>query len=71
MSISGTHSLETLWIGLLLLAFLITGCAGMDPYVPRDDREEGPEKGLFSGTDGEFVIYRKPAEPADEKAINK
>ena len=29
----------------------------------RDTREEGLEKGLFTGSEGEFVIYRKADEP--------
>jgi hypothetical protein len=31
----------------------------MKPYEPRDERREGPRKGLISGEAGEFVIYRK------------
>ena len=38
---------------------MVVGCAGIEPYEPRDNREEGPEKGLFTGSGGEFVIYRK------------
>lgn len=50
--------------GVLLLATmlsstLLAGCAGMKPYEPRNNREEGPENGLFSGSQGEFVILRK------------
>ena len=48
-----------LWIGPLLVALLVTGCAGIKPYEPRNNREEGMEKGLFTGSEGEFVIYRK------------
>ena len=50
----------------MLVALLVTGCAGIEPYEPRDTREEGPEKGLFTGAEGEFVIYRK----ADESETN-
>ena len=47
-------------IGLLLAAVLLAvGCAGIEPYQPRNFREEGPEKGLISGSEGAFVIYRK------------
>jgi hypothetical protein len=35
----------------------------MAPYEPRNNREEGPEKGLFTGSDGEFVILRKGEKP--------
>jgi hypothetical protein len=38
---------------------LIGGCSGLEPYEPRDDREEGPKKGLISGDTGEFVIYER------------
>ena len=59
MGISRTLRRKTLWIGLLLVALLVTGCAGIEPYEPRDTREEGPKRGLISGPEGEFVIYRK------------
>jgi hypothetical protein len=66
MGISRTPRRKSLWIGLLLVALLVTGCAGIEPYEPRDTREEGLEKGLFTGAEGEFVIYRK----ADESETN-
>jgi hypothetical protein len=59
MGISRTHRRKALWIGPLLVALLVTGCAGIKPYEPRDNREEGMEKGLFTGSEGEFVIFRK------------
>ncbi len=40
----------------LLVVLLVVGCAGIEPYKPRDYREEGPEKGLFTGSKGEWVI---------------
>jgi hypothetical protein len=68
MRISKTHRRKVLWIGLLL----VIGCAGIEPYEPRDNREEGPEKGLFTGSEGEFVIIRKADEPeTDSKASKK
>ena len=63
MGISIIHRRKALWIGALLVALLVTGCAGIKPYKYRDHREEGPEKGLFSGSEGEFVIFRKTDEP--------
>ena len=54
---------KVLLIGLLLVGLLFTGCAGISPYEPRDNREEGMEKGLFTGSAGEFVIFRKTDEP--------
>lgn len=50
-------------IGLSLAAVLMTGCAGLEPYEPRNDRIEGPERGLVTGAAGEFVIYRDELEP--------
>jgi hypothetical protein len=63
MAISSTHRRKALWVGPLLVALLVTGCAGIKPYEPRDYREEGLEKGLFTGSAGEFVIFRKADEP--------
>ena len=63
MRISKTLRRKSLWIGLLLVALIVAGCTGIEPYEPRDDREEGPEKGLFTGSEGEFVIFRKADEP--------
>jgi hypothetical protein len=72
MGILRTHRRKALWIGLLLVALLvIAGCAGIKPYEPRDNREEGPEKGLFTGSEGEFVIFRKPDEPKTEGEESK
>ncbi len=48
---------------MLVALLVIAGCAGIEPYEPRDNREEGPEKGLFTGSEGEFVIFRKADEP--------
>lgn len=55
---------KALWINPVLMGLLIAGCAGLEPYEPRNDREEGPEKGLFTGSEGEFVILKKSKEPA-------
>ena len=63
MGISKAHRRKALWIGALLVALLVTGCAGITPYEPRDHREEGPKKGLFTGSEGEFVFFRKADEP--------
>ena len=50
---------------------LVIGCAGIEPYEPRDNREEGPQKGLFSGSEGEFVIFRKADEPETDIEASK
>ena len=52
---------------LLLALLAAAGCAGMEPYEPRNHREEGPEKGLFTGAEGEFVIFRLRSEPKSEE----
>jgi hypothetical protein len=49
MGILGAHRRKAMWIGPLLVVWLVAGCAGIKPYEPRDHREEGPEKGLFTG----------------------
>ena len=72
MIISRIHRGKALWIGVLLAASLvITGCAGIEPYEPRDHREEGPEKGLFTGSEGEFVIFRKADQPETGSEASK
>ena len=71
MGISKTHRRKALLISLLLLALLVAGCAGIEPYEPRDNREEGPQKGLFSGSEGEFVIFRKSDEPDSGSEVHK
>ena len=43
----------------LLALLVVTGCSGIEPLELTNTREEGPESGLFSGSEGEFVIYRK------------
>ena len=63
MSILGSYKATVLWAAIVIVPLLFTGCAGIEPYQPRDYREEGLEKGLFTGSEGEFVIFRKAAEP--------
>ena len=46
-------------IALLVASTILAGCSVMTPVDLRNNREEGPEKGLFSGAQGEFVILRK------------
>ena len=53
---------------VLAVSVIVTGCTGMSPYEPRNNREEGPEKGLFSGSKGEFVIFRGEPSAEDEKS---
>ena len=71
MGISKTLRRKSLWIGLLLVALLVSGCADIKPYEPRDYRQDGPERGLFTGSEGEFVIYKKADEPETGSEVDK
>jgi hypothetical protein len=72
MGIFRTFRRKALRICPLLVVLLIAGCVGIEPYEPRDYREEGPEKDLFTGSEGEFVIFRKTDKPeADSGVLNK
>ncbi|MEJ2232359.1 MAG: hypothetical protein P8X67_00400 [Syntrophobacterales bacterium] len=72
MGISRKPRGKALWIVALLVAsLLIFGCGGIKPYEPRNNREEGPEKGLFTGSEGEFVIFRKAEEPETNSEASK
>jgi hypothetical protein len=62
---------KALVIGLVLLVLLTAGCAGIKPYEPRNDREEGPEKGLFTGSQGEWVIFGPKTPQKDKEEKNK
>ncbi len=55
----------------MLVALLVSGCADIKPYEPRDDREEGPEKGFFTGSQGEWVILGPKAPQKDKEEKNK
>jgi hypothetical protein len=64
MNISLTYKRKAVRVGALLAALLvIVGCAGIQPYEPRNHREEGMKQGLFSGPEGEFTIFRKGKAP--------
>ena len=63
MGIFRTLGRKALLIGLSLVTLLAVGCAGIKPYKPHDYREDGLKRGLFSGSKGEFIIYKKVAEP--------
>jgi hypothetical protein len=71
MAIFRTLRRKALWIAPLVVALLVIGCAGIEPYEPRNDREEGPERGLFTGSEGEFVIFRKADEPEADREVDK
>jgi hypothetical protein len=71
MDILRAHRRKALWICLVLVVLLVIGCAGIEPYEPRNNREEGPQKGLFSGSEGEFVIFRKADDPKTDRETSK
>lgn len=66
MGISRRHGEIAPRFGPLLLAVLVCGCAGFEPFQPRNDRVEGPEQGLFSGEAGEFVIFERGKVEGDQ-----
>jgi hypothetical protein len=66
MGICNKHSRKNRWTAIMLLmVFVIAGCAGIEPYEPPNNREEGPEKGLFTGSQGDWVILGPKAEETD------
>jgi hypothetical protein len=66
MGIYNDHSRKIRWTAvLLLMVVVLAGCAGIEPYEPRNNREEGPEKGLFTGSQGEWVIVGPKAEETE------
>ena len=66
MGICNKHSRKIRWTAVfLLIVVVMAGCAGIEPYEPRNHREEGPSKGLFTGSQGEWVILGPPALPPD------
>ena len=65
MGIFRTPIQRALWIG----ALLVTDFTGMKPYEPRDHREEGLERSLFTDSKGEWVILgpKAPQKYREEK----
>jgi hypothetical protein len=73
MKLSSTASGRLLRCGplLMVMALMVGGCTGMEPYEARDEREEGPKQGLFSGSNGEFVIVGSQGKPDSDKQKEK
>ena len=70
MGIYNQHSRKVRWtVVWLLIVVVMAGCAGIKPYDPPNHRKEGPEKGLFTGSHGEWVILgpKAPETDAEEK----
>jgi len=69
MVICNEHSRKMRWTAvLLLIVVVLAGCAGIEPYEPRNNREEGPQKGLFTGSQGEWMIVGPKALETGEGA---
>ena len=68
MILSMINKQRAFWIGALLAALLvIVGCAEIQPYEAPNHREEGPKKGLFTGSQGEWVILGPKISQTDEE----
>jgi hypothetical protein len=70
MGIYNEHSQKVWWtVVLLLIVAIMAGCAGIKPYDSPNHREEGPAKGLFTGSQGEWVIVgpKAPETGGEEK----
>ena len=71
MNILQTLIKKAIFVEVLLLAALlvIVSCAGIQPYHAPNHREEGPAKGLFTGSRGEWVILgpKAPQKGGEEK----
>ncbi len=53
-----------LQIGAVSVLLLVNVCCSeIKPYEPYDHRKEGPQTGLFTGPEGEVIIFRKTGEP--------
>jgi hypothetical protein len=58
-------------VALWAVILMVAGCAGITPYDPPEYREPPPSRGLFSGADGEFVIYQKAFETDPDSEANE
>lgn len=46
-------------LALMMLCWVLAGCAGGQPFEPPTAGEIAPGPGLFSGKDGEFRLFRR------------
>jgi hypothetical protein len=70
MSIESKCRRWVTWASAVLLFLFVHGCSGVAPYQPRNNREEGPQSGIFTGYKGEF-IFPMPDEPVKENKSAK
>jgi hypothetical protein len=47
------------WLAIVAACLLAAGCSGIKPMAFPDARENPTFPGLFTGEEGEWVIYRK------------
>lgn len=66
MRISDVQRRNTCWIAAIIALLLVIASCGIKPYEPRNNREEGPQQGLFTGPQGEWVIYQRVEEPESD-----
>ena len=60
------------WVALALaLLLVLIGCADVKPFQPSNHREEGPQSGLFTGSQGEWVIYPSNKSAAEGEGKKK
>ncbi len=61
------------WFGIffLTMVMMISACTGGKDFSYWSDNEVPRGKGLLSGDDGYFTIYRKEGKPAGQQAETK
>ena len=71
MTARHARSRRTSWTAAALMLALAVSACGMEPYEPRNNREEGPKSGLLTGEQGEFVIFRLRSKPKGEGEVEE
>lgn len=56
-----------LLVAVVLASATLSGCGSVEPQPYYDHREEGPRRGLVSGEEGGFVIYRRGEDQDQDK----
>ena len=69
-TLCGRVGASTVLLFAVLLALAVSAC-GMEPYEPRNNREEGPKSGLLTGEQGEFVIFRLRSKSKGEEGAEE